>query len=270
MVTCVFCGLYRLGSEEDVVSKWIQGILDTGSEITIRVGSSGETGPAGRTVRANHLVVTVRDMVCRQCNNDWMSQLENRVKSFLVPALTHEREIALDQLQQRDLAKWAVMKVLLIEHSSRQFRAHLRTQTGYLATEAELAWLCKHDGPPPRSRIWIAGFDAEHRYAVTIQSRLGTWPQALDGGSPIPAHLTTLTLGYTLLQVATTDFVLADARSLPDFPLDPPWPYSEALSRIWPRRHPILRWPAGLPVAPNVLDKVANWGLPSVSGAPLV
>jgi hypothetical protein len=196
-------------------------------------------------------------------------QLENRVKDFLLPALTHERGIELDASQQRDLAKWAVLKVLLMEHSSRQFREHLRTHTGYLATEAELAWLCNHDRPPPRSRIWLAAFDAENRYAITSQSRLGNSTPIRGDSSPIPAHITTLTLGYVLLQVATTDFVLADAQSLPDFPLDPPWPYSEALSRIWPYRRPVVKWPTGLPVAPNMLDKVANWGLPSVSGARL-
>lgn len=270
MVTCVFCGLHGPRSEEDVVSKWIQRTLNITSEITIRAGSTGMNGSTDKTGRARHLVVTVRDMVCRECNNIWMSQLENRVRDLLVPALTHQRGIELDESQQRDLAKWAVMKVFLMEHSSRQFRSHLRTQMGYLATGAELAWLSKHDGPPPRSRVWLGAFDAENRHAVTIQSRLGTSAPTPRASSSISAHITTLTLGYLLFQVATTDFVLADAQSLPDFPLDPPWPYSEALSRIWPHKHPVVKWPAGLPVAPNVLDKVANWGLPSVSGARLV
>jgi hypothetical protein len=54
-----------------------------------------------------------------------MSRLENRgVKPFLEPMLTNEH-VALDAVQQRDLAKWTVMKVLLMEYAMRQRGTHL-------------------------------------------------------------------------------------------------------------------------------------------------
>jgi hypothetical protein len=85
MVTCVFCGLYRSGSEEDVVSKWIQRTLDIMSEITIRAGQTGKTVPTDKTGRAKHLVVTVRDMVCRECNNNWMSSWRTGSRTSFCP-----------------------------------------------------------------------------------------------------------------------------------------------------------------------------------------
>jgi hypothetical protein len=71
--------------------------------------------------------------------------------------------------------------------------------------------------------------------------------------------MTTLTTGQVLLQVFSTNFVLADAESVPACDAHPPQPYAQALSRIWPIGRSQLPWPPGTYVAPDVLDKVANW-----------
>jgi hypothetical protein len=53
-----------------------------------------------------------------------MSRLENRgVKPFLEPILTNERALTVNETQQRNLARWAVIKVLLMEHAMRLRRA---------------------------------------------------------------------------------------------------------------------------------------------------
>ena len=43
-VTCIFCGLRRLASEEDVIPKWIRRTLDAASEVIIRAEPSGTIG----------------------------------------------------------------------------------------------------------------------------------------------------------------------------------------------------------------------------------
>jgi hypothetical protein len=49
-----------------------------------------------------------------------MSRLENRgVKPFLAPMLTGKHTITLYEVQQRDLARWATIKVLLMERALR-------------------------------------------------------------------------------------------------------------------------------------------------------
>jgi hypothetical protein len=55
--------------------------------------------------------------------------------------------------------------------------------------------------------------------------------------------MTTLTVGSVLLQVFTVNFVLADAQSLPEYDADPPWPYGQALTRIWPEKQAVVDWP---------------------------
>jgi hypothetical protein len=62
------------------------------------------------------------------------------------------------------------------------------------------------------------------------------------------------------LQVFTTNFVLAGAQSLPPYDDDPPWPYGQALSRIWPVKQPVVHWPPSQHVTTRVFDKLVNWG----------
>jgi len=120
MVTCIFCGQLRLASIEDVIPKWVRNALDPTSSVTIRAE------PSGITARTQHLVVTLRDMVCEDCNTGWMHDLEEKVRPFVKPMLTNKHGVDLDVTQQRDLARWAVMKVLLMEHCMRKQNPHLR------------------------------------------------------------------------------------------------------------------------------------------------
>jgi hypothetical protein len=254
MVTCVFCGLHRLASIEDVVPKWVRYALDPTSSITIRAE------PCGATARTQHLVVTLRDMVCEECNIGWMHDLEEKVKPFVKPMLTNKHGVDLDVTRQRDLARWAAMKVLLMEHYMRKQDPQLRTAAGYAPSGPELAWLMKKADPPPRSRVWLGAFDAEGKYLLQTQARLLTSAPAPGGSSTVPAHMTTLTVGCVLLQVFSTDFVLADAQSLPPYDANPPHPYGEALSRIWPIKYPSVHWPSSRHVTSAIFDKVVNWG----------
>lgn len=216
VVPCVFCGLSRLASVEDVVPKWVRYALDPASNITVRAE------PDGATARMQHLVVTLHDMVCEECNTGWMHDLEERVKPFLKPLLVNRHGADLDLTQQRDLARWAVMKVLLMEHVMQQKHPQLRATAGYVPSEAELAWLMAEAYPPPRSRVWLGAFDPEGRYTVQTQARLLESAPPPGGGNPVPAHMTTLTIGSVLFQVFSTNFVLAEAQSLPEYDADPP------------------------------------------------
>ena len=174
--------------------------------------------------------------------------------------LTNKHGVDLDVTQQRDLARWAVIKALLMEHHMRKQDPKFRAMDGYAPSEAELAWLMTSADPPPRSRVWLGAFDAEGRYLINTQARLLTSPPVPGGSDPVPAHMTTLTIGCVLLQVFSTDFVLAEAQSLPAYDADPPSPYNEALSRIWPIKNQVVDWPPSHYVTQAVFDKVVNWG----------
>jgi hypothetical protein len=46
---------------------------------------------------------------------------------------------------------------------------------------------------------------------------------------------------------------------------NPPQPYAQALSRIWPFEHSQVQWPPSAYVSPETLDAVVNWGQPTRS-----
>jgi hypothetical protein len=253
LVTCMFCGLNRPTSIEDVVPKWARYALNPTSSVAVRAG------PGDSTARMQHLVVTLHGMVCEACNNGWMHDLEQKVKPFLKPLLVNKHGADLDLIQQRDLARWAVMKVLLMEHVMRQKHPQLRATAGYVPSEPELVWLMAKDCPPPRSRVWLGAFDPQGTYTVQTQARL-LQSAPRPGGCPVVSHLTTLTIGSVLVQAFTTNFILADAQSLPEYDADPPWPYDQALTRIWPPKQPTVHWPPTHHVDPDAFGKVVNWG----------
>jgi hypothetical protein len=191
-----------------------------------------------------------------------MSDLEMRVQRYLKEMLLNCGSVTLDGIMQRDLARWAVIKVLLLERAMRQQGDRHRSTAGYEPSEAELAWLYAHPDPPPRSRVWLGAFDARRHVLATTEARNITSMPSPSGRPLIAAHLTTLTLGYVLLQVFSTDFIRADAAGLPSFPSDPPPPHDQAVARIWPTERSELSWPLSF-VTPETLGTVVNWGQPS-------
>jgi hypothetical protein len=173
--------------------------------------------------------------------------------------LVHEGIVDLGREQQRDLARWAVMKVLLLALSMRQQHPHRRITTWYKPSEPELAWLYAKDAPPPHSRVWLGAFDAQHKILMTTRAKLLSAVEAAEGAGFLPAHVSTVTIGYVLLQVYSIDYVAADARSLPAFDGRPPQPFVRALPRIWPTVRQNVRWPPGRYISENVLVQAALW-----------
>jgi hypothetical protein len=53
--------------------------------------------------------------VCQNCNNSWMSQLENKAKHVILPLMKGDL-IDLDAQMQRTLIEWIVLKVLVADN----------------------------------------------------------------------------------------------------------------------------------------------------------
>ena len=252
-ITCIFCGQRKAGSDEHVISQWVRERLQITSPVTTLVRPSGE----------QHVdpfwTVKLRRTVCEDCNNGWMHELEDNVSPFLGPMLVHERSVDLDAEEQRDLARWAVMKVLLLELAMRQQHPRRRPTRGYGPSEVELAWLYGKDEPPPRCRVWLGAFDGQNRQPGTTQARL--FPVPAEDSTLLPAHVTTLTIGQVLFQTFSLDFVAADQHKVPAFDAHPPEPFAQALTRIWPVEHQIVHWPQEYYITPDILDRVVRWEL---------
>lgn len=55
-------------------------------------------------------------VVCKKCNNGWMSQLEDLAKPILTPLIVGE-PIVLNRDQQRIVAEWITLKMMVSEHN---------------------------------------------------------------------------------------------------------------------------------------------------------
>ena len=252
---CIFCGQRNPASREHVIPRWVRERLALTSEVTIEVSSAA-------AARWPNLYIKLDRAVCADCNNGWMSELEKAVQPFLGPMLLNEHAAELATDQQRDLARWAIVKILLLELSMRQQHSRRRTNLGYSPSPAELAWLATHSDPPPRSRVWLGAFDAGGQVATSTQAMLLTAGGGPHG--PLPSHVTTMTLGYVLIQVFSIDYVIADAQKLPAFDASPPPPIDQALVRIWPTAHQVVRWPPPAYVDQATLAQVVTWARPSL------
>ena len=113
---CVFCGddSARL-TDEHVFADWITdfyaervGKLPYG---TVEMGTSSGELRQFRTVPFQQVV----KIVCAKCNNGWMGSLENRVKPYLSKMLVGQNS-RLRANAQRDLARWCVKTVMVMEH----------------------------------------------------------------------------------------------------------------------------------------------------------
>jgi hypothetical protein len=154
--TCVFCGA-PADSQEHVWPDWAAPML------------AGE-GPLphfhqilqeGRPDEERHYTkdaysVTV-GVVCKRCNNNWMSDLESQAKPYLEPMLNgHGR--ALHSTGIRTLAAWGLKTAMMVEHMHGAKRC--------VIPHEEYAYLFEHGEPSERVRIWMAAYSGTQAVAV--------------------------------------------------------------------------------------------------------
>jgi hypothetical protein len=259
MRPCVFCGTTEgRPTDEHVIPKWARDAFNIQDGVTIKA-SDGPGSALEQVGRLRHLNIVLRKQICARCNNEWLAGLERAVQPILSPmALLTEPSVVLDAAAQKLLSLWAVKTALLLELAVRQKYQGRRAVEGYLASPPELAWMWKHNEPPPRSMIWLGCWDCQRAVPVNYEPSAAPLPTA--HGAPVPGHLTTLTLGYAAFQIFTTDFVAADHRSADVWNDHVPDSLAHALIRIWPQQ-PATRditWPPQ-PFPRNEWRRLITW-----------
>jgi hypothetical protein len=247
---CIFCGSTKQPSREHVVSTDTRKAFNFSGPVSTFLGDDDDP------IRVEeHLAVVLARMICEPCNNGWLNQLEEKVRPFFHLMLLNAGAVQLDATMQRDFARWATIKAMLIERSFRQRAPGARSTEGYGGSPVELAWLANNDEPLPWSRVWLGAFDAERNIAL---SHICALSEAQKSGTP--AHVTTATWGYTVFQVFSTNFVAAQSSDDGGFSLKPPLPYSIAMQRVWPYEKPIVGWPGKAFISSSDLDGLGFWG----------
>jgi hypothetical protein len=115
---CLFCQLPLAGkSEEHVLPQWLLNHLAIGNE-DIRPTHFTAEGNVVST-RRHKLRNLVEGSVCSNCNNGWMSRLENDAKPILIPLMAGTREVVqLNKEERLLLARWTCKTCYVLNTSS--------------------------------------------------------------------------------------------------------------------------------------------------------
>jgi hypothetical protein len=117
--TCIFCGGGNL-SKEHVWPAWARKIFIEGPnpahhEFHNTFANKGSfVKEAKLQTREGSTFTKKIRVVCRTCNNDWMSRLETAAKPILIRLITGQPTV-LDTDQQTLLAQWIALKVMITE-----------------------------------------------------------------------------------------------------------------------------------------------------------
>jgi len=277
-MACVLCGSWDNPTDEDVIPKWLLRAFNVQGPATINARAEADHPHQVRTLR--HFQVTLDGGLCKKCNNELLSRLEQAVQPILEPMAIRREPTTLDLASQRLLAVWAIKTVYLLELAIRQRYPGTRLVEGYQPSNSEKGWLLaqleqwpdKPVEPPRYSKVWLACWDCMAPGTVNRGSMLNYAPSAAPlpapDGSEVAGQFTTLAIGFAVFQVFTVDFVEAEVRNAKGWNPDPPDSIANAIPLIWPRRLSAgdVAWPP--PVFPNDnFDRLANWDMALRRGA---
>jgi len=117
---CVFC-TNNANSPEHVWSKWMaphfKRTAHDAREEFFQDFHPKTAGPPTRHEKHGHPTTMKLKVVCRVCNNGWMSGVESAAKPFIEPMLTGKRT-RLNSEAQRAVTTWMAMKMMIVERAS--------------------------------------------------------------------------------------------------------------------------------------------------------
>lgn len=249
---CIFCGRGGL-TKEHMWADWLRNYIPRAmlehviGDIAIfpekhelRSLKHREGDPHSRKIRC----------VCRDCNNGWMSQLQEDAKPFLLPALTGKQTILLRK-GQLTLSAWIAMMVMVAEYANRDKVA---------IPTSDRRWLLTKRQPPSHWRIWIGSHVRTH-YPLFMHHVLSFSPteqkfESLTSETPavLNTQTSTICLGeHLLIHVMSS----APLRSILHRWHLPPG-IELAMSQIWPVRDRAVMWPNGIALADGDISALAQ------------
>lgn len=111
---CIFCGNDDM-TEEHIVADWVLRAFFRSK--TTRADLSGSfIGPKQMRVGAAEPIATAK-VICRACNNEWLSQIDNRAAQALRPLVQGRSEVTLSPDAQSAVSAWIFKCALIFDAS---------------------------------------------------------------------------------------------------------------------------------------------------------
>jgi len=243
---CIFCGGHSL-TKEHIWPQWCEPLFPRpgreGARLTINMKSIG-TGPLLTSPSYRKRPGSVRGMrlrvVCAPCNNTWMSRLEADAQPILTP-LIQGRLSTLDANQQRTVAEWMALKLMVADHGH---------PDDYVVSETDRYDFRKSRRIPDGFEVRL-GRCGQGRWTSCFfrVTALRERPKPVQKDLP-PKNLESVVFGIGALLIFA--FVSPDPELTTSDSLSKPLP------RLWPPQATELLWPPEIALSADQADNVAH------------
>jgi hypothetical protein len=230
---CIFCGEPKKLTKEHLWSRWIRQLVSHDAKKHEHVNQIFRSEGIETATRVWSGDVRNRGVrsVCGECNNGWMSSLEEHARPALEPLIKGEL-FFLNQNTQKTVATWIAMKTMIAEYFDPPRVA---------VPLIERQFLRRHRKPPTENwRIWIGNYERRQWNAQWAHSAAGIAPvtSMARPGPQIPnTQTTTIIVGKLYAHIFSSEIQsLVSRASLGKRGV-------ERLARIWPIQEDFIVWP---------------------------
>jgi hypothetical protein len=172
--------------------------------------------------------------VCGDCNNGWMSRLENRAKT-IIEALIDDRLDTLDRQSVANIAAWTVKTAMVLESAI--------PPPEWFFTSRERERL-RIDGVLPNwTSVWIAKC-VEHSGMYSACKRLLGTDSVRDGS--VTASVTTMAFGPLAIQTRTLRVRSGVPPNTTVTVAERSGPWDQLTLQVWPVHLEQVSWRAGM------------------------
>jgi hypothetical protein len=241
---CIFCGSGPT-EVEDVIPKWMQAKLPRGLPKGQGVMTIAGDEKVPLTTHKSMPYNQRAKVVCRPCNNHWMSDIEDRASGHLKPMMFQDGDIVLDRAAQQKVATWGVLKTMLVPYLAPKpdrivpdHYAEFRRIKEPLKI-GQVVFLARHDGSQ-----W-PGFEA---WSFVIEDK-----ESSDALPEMKAYGVTFHVDNLVVQLIGFAFKTWIPRlHIPNMFL----PY---IKQVWPIQEDSIVWPPSVTMDSTTLLRFRSW-----------
>ena len=244
---CIFCGESKM-SKEHIYAEWMSPYLQKR-----QINYEARTTTIRRDGNLTSKKLIAGDphsgktrVVCKRCNNDWMSRLQSETKPILIPLMLGKRSV-LSQNDQRKLAAWITMFTMVSEFKKSN------VQKAAIPFSERFSFY-KHPKAHENWKIWIANYERETWGELIVRTTFpvsdnGLTPELGGDGMPIPnTQATTFVVGRLYVHVYSSQLqkLVNDQRLK-----------AAGFVRLWPLAGRVIKWPPEVTIYDAEAEAVA-------------
>jgi hypothetical protein len=198
---CIFCGGAEM-TEEHLMADWAHRAFARTRKPTNQLRAMWQA-PSQLAISADDPVPTAK-VICRPCNNEWISSVDGDASRVLKPLVRGDREVALDSNGQAAAAAWIYKTALIFDASEHGVDGPLATlRPQFRQTRRAGPGCVIYTGPAIRQplveipglanpvRFWMLGVRAiagTMNLTINVTSPDGTMTHGEPTQIPIPGY----------------------------------------------------------------------------------